>query len=222
MSDAGTALRERDVQVARKVNGERVTLLGWGTAILMQFSHPLVAAGVAEHSTVFSGTRAWIRRFHATIASMLDLTFGEEPEAARAIATINAIHRRVRGTVQDDSTALPAGTPYSAQDPVLLCWVHVTLEYALSRAYELFVGPLTQAEKDQGCAEAVATMVQLGVPAQMVPATLAGVYGCLAEMIASGNLVISTQARVLARDLLAPPVPAIIRPLLIPVRLVAI
>src|SRR5579859_7158278 len=69
MSDAGTALRGRDVQVARKVNGERVTLLGWGTAILMQFAHPLVAAGVAEHSTVFSDTRAWIRRFHATIAS---------------------------------------------------------------------------------------------------------------------------------------------------------
>src|SRR5437016_2830686 len=37
-----------DPMVARKINREAVVLLGWGRAILLQLSHPLVGAGVAE------------------------------------------------------------------------------------------------------------------------------------------------------------------------------
>ena len=32
------------------IHREVVLLFGWGRAILMQFAHPLVACGVAEHS----------------------------------------------------------------------------------------------------------------------------------------------------------------------------
>jgi len=37
--------------VSRRINAERLALLGWSRAILLQFAHPLVAAGVADHST---------------------------------------------------------------------------------------------------------------------------------------------------------------------------
>ena len=42
-------------RVAWKVHRERVLLLGWGRAILLQFAHPLVAAGVADHSAFRAG-----------------------------------------------------------------------------------------------------------------------------------------------------------------------
>lgn len=208
--------------VARKVNRERVVLLGWSTAILMQFAHPKIAAAIADHSTAFAGTLQWFRRYRSTLGSMLDLTFGDDEAADRTIATINAIHRRVRGTVQDPATGLPPGTPYSAEDPVLLRWVHVTLEYAMARTYELLVGPLTREEKDRGCAESVATMLRLGIPEPMLPISIGGVYRCLDEMLASGDLAVGEQARRLARQLLYPPLPAIVQPLLAPARLVAI
>src|SRR5215510_11317001 len=41
--------------VSQRVNAERVMLLAWPRAILMQVAHPLVAAGVAEHSTFADG-----------------------------------------------------------------------------------------------------------------------------------------------------------------------
>jgi uncharacterized protein (DUF2236 family) len=44
------------LEIVRRVNGERLVVLGWGRAILMQLAHPLVAAGVDAHST-FRATR---------------------------------------------------------------------------------------------------------------------------------------------------------------------
>ena len=44
-ADAGSA---GSSPVAWKLNGERVLLLGWAPAILLQFAHPLVAAGVSS------------------------------------------------------------------------------------------------------------------------------------------------------------------------------
>src|SRR5690606_28366098 len=38
------------VPISRIVNAERVVLLGWTRAILLQFAHPLIAAAIHEHS----------------------------------------------------------------------------------------------------------------------------------------------------------------------------
>ncbi|MCK6592271.1 MAG: DUF2236 domain-containing protein, partial [Polyangiaceae bacterium] len=62
--------------VARKINREIVVLVGWVPAILMQFAHPLVAAGVADHSAFRSRPRARLERLRSTVRSMLSLTFG--------------------------------------------------------------------------------------------------------------------------------------------------
>src|SRR4051812_17166756 len=48
--------------VSHRVNAERIVLLGWSRAILLQLAHPLVAAGVAEHSTFRGGPFAAARR----------------------------------------------------------------------------------------------------------------------------------------------------------------
>ena len=48
-----------------RVNRENVLMLGAGCTLLLQLAHPLVAAGVAEHSTFRSSPAARVLRLTA-------------------------------------------------------------------------------------------------------------------------------------------------------------
>ncbi|HZF51821.1 MAG TPA: oxygenase MpaB family protein [Polyangiaceae bacterium] len=205
--------------VARKINREIVMLVGWVPAILMQLAHPLVAAGVADHSAFRSRPGARIERLRSTVRSMLALTFGSPHEVARAAARINAIHTRVQGELREGAGALPQGTRYSARDPALLRWVHATLMSTLPRAYELYVGPLTQAEKDSFCREGALGSTLLGIPHGYLPETAAGIDRYIEDMIADGQIAVSETARTVANEVLNPPHPPLSGPLLSLLRL---
>ncbi len=193
--------------VAWKINCETATLLGWGPAILLQVAHPLVAAGVAAHSVAISQPELRLRRLGQTIRAMLAITFGTDEEVARAALTINRIHDRVNGTLTEAHDALPVGTPYSAHDPALLAWVHATLLDMLPRAYEMFVGPLTAAEKDHYCAEATRMGPLLGIPDNLLPHSYAELRRYFDAMITSGTIAVGPAAGELARAIVAPTVP---------------
>ena len=79
---------------------------------------------------------------------MLALTYGTDDEARKAAGRINAIHGEVSGTLGETAGVFSACTTYSASDPDLLAWVHATLVESIPLAYERFVRPLSQAEKD--------------------------------------------------------------------------
>lgn len=209
-------------RIAWKVNSEIVLLLGWGRAILLQFAHPLVAAGVADHSIFAAEPGTGVYRLQRTLAAMFALTFGTPEEAARTAHAINAIHNRVRGTLREPAGVFPAGTLYAARDPALLGWVHATLLDTFPRTYELFVGPLTAEEKDRYCAEANGIATLLGVTADYLPQNWAELQAYLQTLLASGEIVVTDTARALARDLLAPPSPPVLWPLLWFMRLVTI
>ena len=91
------------------VNGERVAILGWGRAILLQLAHPLVAAGVHEHSRFRGSLVAPVARLHGTIRAMLAFSFGSQEQAAQAAAIINGIHDRVHGRLPHAAGPFPAG-----------------------------------------------------------------------------------------------------------------
>ena len=55
----------KPTSVAERINGERLVVLGWGIAILLQVAHPLVAAGVAEHSSFTRHRFSRLGRLHA-------------------------------------------------------------------------------------------------------------------------------------------------------------
>jgi uncharacterized protein (DUF2236 family) len=190
--------------VARKINRERVVLLGWAPAILAQLAHPLVAAGVARHSSFRASPAQRARRLRSTIESMLALTFGTPAQAEAAAARINAIHDRVNGVLPSTAGPFPAGAPYSAHDPELLRWVQMTLLDTLPRAYELFVGPLTAEEKDRYCLEATGMAPLLGVRPDVFPASEAALRAGMTEVRASGQLVVTPAAREVAHALLYP------------------
>jgi uncharacterized protein (DUF2236 family) len=179
-------------------------LLGWGRAILLQLAHPLIAAGVHEHSSVRATPSTAAARLHETIRAMLALTFGTDGDRTRALERIRTIHRRVNGRLPMDVGRFPAGTTYSAEDPDLVLWVHVTLLESIPLAYSLFVAPLTDTERDAYCAEAAPVAIELGARDADVPRTWDATCAHLARTYASGAIAVGPQARQLADAVLAP------------------
>ena len=194
--------------MVRRVNKELLVVLGWGRAILLQVAHPLVAAGVSEHSDFGRSAREYVQRTRQTIGAMLSLTFGSADEVQHTADRINTIHRRVHGQVRTSvgsTHRYPPGTRYSATDPDLLCWVHATLIDSQLRAYALLVGQLTAVEQDQYCAEAAAGIAPLlHLPQHMLPTTAADLNEYLQVRYHDGTVQVTDRARGLARALLYP------------------
>lgn len=201
-----------DLTVSRTIHRERVLLAGWGRAILLQLAHPMVARGVAQHSAFTTEPWGWARRLQRTLHAMLALSFGSEEEAAAAAARINAIHDRVHGRLARPAGGHPAGAPYSAHDPALLAWVHATLLDSFLLAYRLFVGPLGPAQADRYCEESSGIESRLGIPIGSLPRTEAALRAYVESMLASGAIEVTDEARRLAQEVLAPPMPGPLRP----------
>jgi uncharacterized protein (DUF2236 family) len=201
------------MSVAWKINSEVVLLLGWNPAVLLQVAHPLVAAGVVDHSLFLPDPAGRMHRFRSTLNAMLDLTFGLPADVQRAADGINAIHDRVHGTLRHPAGPFEAGQRYSAHDPELLRWVHGTMLEVFPRTYRLYVGRLTDDEWDRYCAEASRVERLLGVPDGYLPASLPALRRYMREMLASGRIAVSDESRTLAAEILNPRLPPPLRPL---------
>jgi uncharacterized protein (DUF2236 family) len=103
--------------VVWRVHGDVTAMMVGGiSGLLLQMLHPAVLAGVWDHSNFREDLLGRLRRTARFIALT---SYGGRDEAEAAIARVRAIHARISGT-------LPDGTPYRADDPRLLAWVHVT------------------------------------------------------------------------------------------------
>jgi uncharacterized protein (DUF2236 family) len=203
---------QRADAVARRLNGERLVVLGWTRAILLQFGHPLIAAGVYDHSGFRQSPLAAVQRLRHTIRAMLAISFGSDPERERAIDVIRGIHRRVNGQLRESVGPFPAGTRYSAEDPALVLWVHLTLIESIVLVYEQLVAPLTDQERDDYCIASAPVAVALGAPAGAVPRSWRGLRESLERLYASGVIAIGGDARLLAHAVIHPRGTAILRP----------
>jgi uncharacterized protein (DUF2236 family) len=190
--------------ISWRVNAERIVLLGWGRAILLQLAHPLIAAGVFDHSGFRASPLAAAGRLRHTVRAMLGLTFGTEVERAETLDGIRAIHRRVNGRLAETVGPWQAGTPYSAEDPALVLWVHATLVESVLLAYETLVAPVSEAERDAYCEEAAWVAIALRALPEAVPRDWAAMQRYVAEVHASGALAIGSQAHELASAVLSP------------------
>lgn len=191
--------------VSHRINAERLVLLGWSRAILLQFAHPLIAVGIADHSGFRESPMATVQRLRHTVRAMLALTFGDNADRERALGRIRAIHRRVHGQLSVEAGPFPAGTPYSAEDPDLVLWVHATLVESVPMFYEMLVAPLTPTERDTYCTEAAPLAVALNARPDEVPCSWAALQTYLDRMYGSGQVTVSAQARELAAPILSPP-----------------
>jgi len=150
--------------VAWKLHGEPGLLIGGLRALILQALHPLAIAAVEQHSDYKKDV--W-GRFNRTSNYVVTTVFGTTAEANALGRRVRAIHRPIHGI--DRVT----GQPYSADDPVLLLWIHTTLVESFALSYERFVAPLSTADKDGYTSEMVRQAELVGLRAETVPATWA-------------------------------------------------
>lgn len=186
----------------RRVNREALLLLAGPRALLMQLAHPLVAAGVAEHSDFL---RDPVGRLLRTLDRTLGIVFGSRAHAQACVDAINAAHARVRGRLACETSAFPAGTTYDARDPELLLWVHATLVDSALVAYQRLVAPLDASTRAAFIAESGAVATLLGVAPEQLPRDAAAFDAYVAAMLAGPLLEPTAAARRLADAVIHPP-----------------
>jgi uncharacterized protein (DUF2236 family) len=179
--------------VARRLNRELFVALGSTAAVLLQVAHPLVAAGVDQHSDF---RRDPFGRFHRTANTSLDAVFGDTARAKRALRRIDARHAAVRGTAED-------GRRYRAQDPRLLLWVQATLVLTSLRWYELVAGRLPPLERQRYWDEGKVFARELGVPEELFPPTIGDLERYERDMLETA-VVPNVTSRLVARTVLHP------------------
>lgn len=208
--------------VTWKVNREIIVIAGWGRAILLQLAHPLIGAGIGDHSSFRGSLASGFQRLVSTVGAMLSLTFGTEEEAIATAARINGIHDRVSGRLDESVGPLAAGDRYSAHDPALLRWVHATLLESIPLTYDLVVGRLSSEERDRYCAESVIMEPLLDIPDGLLPRNGSQLDAYMRDMLSGGRIVVSARSRALARGLLFPPGWRLLWPIFRPLQLMTI
>jgi uncharacterized protein (DUF2236 family) len=195
--------------VIRRVGNTPVTpFLGGGTAVLLQVAHPLVAAGVADHS---SYDRDVWRRLVRTLRALYLITFGSKAEADRAAQAVRAAHARVNGTIGERLGVFPAGTAYSAADPELMLWVHATLVHASLCVFQRFEHRLSEADQASYYREMALVARLFGVPADVIPPALADLQEYFSAQIESDTITVTEPAREIAQVILRAPLPGPLR-----------
>jgi uncharacterized protein (DUF2236 family) len=175
------------------------TVIGGFRSLLLQALHPLVMAGVADHSSFRDDP---FGRLDRTSRFVIATVYGTTADAERSIALVRRVHRRVRGRAPD-------GTPYDASDPELITFVHVTEVdsfLAANRAYGR--RRLGRDDADRYCAEMAEVAERLG--GVDVPTTAAATTAWLHER--RSDLRLGRHGRATVRFLLNPPVPVLARP----------
>jgi uncharacterized protein (DUF2236 family) len=176
--------------VAWRVHGDVTSMMVGGIAgLLLQMLYPAVLAGVWDHSRFRDDLAGRLRRTARFIALT---TYGSRAEAEAVIDRVRRIHGHVSGT-------LPDGTPYAANDPELLAWVHVTEATTFLEAWIRYAEPgMPGADRDRYFAEMALVGSMLG--ADPVPRSRAEARAILAAM--RPKLRVDDRTREVARVLL--------------------
>ncbi len=184
--------------VVWRVHADSAMLIGGLRSLMLQTLHPLAMAGVAEHSDYRDDPWGRLNRTGRFVGAT---TFGTTETAEASIKIVRRVHTRVRGTAPD-------GRPYSANDPHLLLWVHITEVDSFLRAFDRYgKGKLRDAERDQYVAEMAEVATRLG--SETPPTTVAELEQCLEDF--RSECVAGDQAKEAMRFLVAPPVPIWLR-----------
>lgn len=176
--------------VTWRVHGDVAGMLVGGVAgLLMQMLHPAVLAGVWDHSRFRADM---LGRLRGTARFIAITTYDAPDAAAEAVARVRTIHARIAGT-------LPDGTPYAANDPALLAWVHVTETTSFLAGWMRYAEPtMSEADQDRYFAEMAQMAKRLG--ADPVPRSRAEAAALIERM--RPHLRSDARTRAVARVLL--------------------
>jgi len=196
----------------RQVHREFAVAFAGPRALLMQAAHPVAFAGFFASSGALDDPYPRLER---TAAAMNTIIFGDRVAADRVSTRVRRVHSRVRGKLDSAVGRFPAGTPWAADDPELLLWIIATLVDSSLLVYERYVRPLSPEEREQYWAEYRTVGRLFGLPDTHSPDTVDELRAYLGDMLRSGDLYVSPEARELGvRIVLHPPVPIALRPVL--------
>jgi uncharacterized protein (DUF2236 family) len=115
-------------------------MIGGISSLVLQALHPGALAGVWDHSSFRTDLQGRLGRTAFFIAAT---TYGPTAMANQMIDKVNRIHGHITGADE-------FGKPYSASDPHLLNWVHLTETSSFMRAYLRYRNPhLASADIDR-------------------------------------------------------------------------
>jgi len=186
--------------VTWRVHADTSMLVAGMTAFALQTLHPRAMAGVWDHSA-FGGD--FFGRTRRTGEFVQGVVYDPSAAAQRRCEGLRRIHDRVVGHTPD-------GRPYSAADPDLLEWVHITEYLAIASANRRFAAhPMSRAELDTYVGE----VAQVGTAVGVVdpPRSWAELDAALRRHAPA--LAVGEQAATAIRYLENPPfLPAVARP----------
>lgn len=160
--------------VTWKVSSSPSASLGTSAAVLAQMLHPRVVRLIAQASTFERNPEL---RARLTAQYGMTITYGDTATAEAAGATLRKLHSRMK------ATDIETGEPYDANEPDLLRWVHVTIPWAMLRAYDRWGPELTAEEKDRFVDEQRVAARLVGIDPETVPRTVAELDDYIASMI---------------------------------------
>lgn len=144
--------------------------IGGVAAVILELAEPRVRTGVWNHTTFKRDPLARLRR--TGLAAMMTV-YGPRSRTQAMIEGVGRLHSRVSGIT-------PCGQPYRADDPELLNWVHATAGFGFLEAYNAYVRPLRDAERDRFYAEGASSSRLYG--ASGAPASQREVETLFAQM----------------------------------------
>lgn len=173
-------------------------MAGSGYALLLQVSHPVVGAGVAQHSDFKADP--WGRLLR-TLDFTTSVVYGGPSLAWSTCRRVRAMHRQIKGT-------LPDGSPYHSLEPEAFAWVHATLADAIIRSHEHFIGPVSQSERQAFWGEWKRAGRLLGVRDRDLPGSWSE-FETYFELMATEQLCRTTSVDDVLDALAKPPPPGI-------------
>lgn len=191
--------------VTWRVMREPQLLFAAGRALLLQAANPLVAQGAIDHSTYKTDPYGRLER---TVRWVTVVCFGTAREAERASGRVTGLHGRVSGTLPaaNATARIAPGTPYSADDPELLRWVHASFVDTMLAAHDALVGGLDRISRDAFVREWDPVATLMGLSADRCLPTAAALRRYIDTQVKRGAALPGAGSLEVAETVLRPPV----------------
>jgi uncharacterized protein (DUF2236 family) len=172
------------------IHGDPAGLIGGFLSLWIQALHPLVLAGVMEHSGFEADPLGRLQRTGGFVGT---ITFGPGSQAQAAVDLVNRIHPAIVGLAPD-------GRSYAAQDPDAVDWVHCALLLGMARCWLRYGAKPDPSLLDEYVREQSRVAIELGDPTPPMD------FSDLLDHIEAHrpNLVVNAQTRFMDRWLWSP------------------
>ncbi|MEW2357133.1 oxygenase MpaB family protein [Spirillospora sp. NPDC029432] len=134
--------------------------LGSRAILLLQVAHPVVGAGVADHSDFLEDR--WGRLLRTMESTFDFLGYRGEERGRREAARLREVHKDIKGVDAQ-------GRRYHALNPEAYLWVHATLLHGMVHTQRLFGTPIPPARERALYDEWAELALALGITERHIP-----------------------------------------------------